>query len=301
MTNLAFLRPQEQFDHGLIQRFSSLREMYAASVSQEHDGIGIVRQAYSLEAFHEELETMAGFIDDDTFDKVRVIAYDPSKPHSIAESLDAHPMHTDATFSSRQLERFMLHFKVIDNDHGGVSTFMPISWILDQIPRRHLEALQLAEVSYVRLGDANIVKAFRGPILKLKSDGGVIFRWRYDDKVRPLVLDTHGVDAEAAIQWVKDFIERTPPSITRPSVTKRYWSTIAPFCMVAPRCHQGHHAWLGGHGSAKSRATRSCLSCARLCIHACEIRGAFAGYQGPSCLPSGKRRPEHSLCIDRHA
>lgn len=211
MSNVATLPAQGSIEHPLITRFASVQEMYKASSLNELQGVGVARQVFTLDAFEQELQSIAGFIDDDTFDKVRVIAHDPSKPHSIAESLDAHPMHTDATFAAAQLQRFSLHFKVIDNNHGGVSTFMPVQWILDEIPLRYLHALELAEVSYSRLGDAGRVKAFRGPILSWKNDTDFIFRWRFDDKVRPWVIDSHGLEAEAAIQWVKDFIDRTQP------------------------------------------------------------------------------------------
>jgi len=211
MSNLAFIHQHAEFEDAFMTRFASLREMYEASLRSDFSGIGVAKERYDLRQFSDELEAIAGFIDDDTFDKVRVIAYDPSKPHSIAESLDAHPLHTDASFAGHQLERFMLHFKVIDHHHGGVSTFFPVQWILDAIPDHHRQALESAHVVYSRLGDAGIVKAFRGPILRSKANGDFIFRWRYDDKVRPMVVDAHGNDAEAAIQWVKDFLDSTKP------------------------------------------------------------------------------------------
>ncbi len=185
--------------------------MYAASTSKEWTGLGVVKKAYSFDEFHDHLAEIAGFIDDDTFDKVRVIACDPTKHHSIAESYDAHPMHTDASFAATQLERFMLHFKHIDDNLGGVSTFMPVQWILDEIPFKYKRALEMAEVTYARFNGAGMNKAVRVPILNWKSAEDVVFRWRYDDKVKPLVVDARGFEAEAAIEWVKDFIDNTKP------------------------------------------------------------------------------------------
>jgi len=211
MSILSISKNSNSIESQFITRFSDLRTMYEASMAKEWTGLGVVKKTYCFEEFHDELEEIAGFVDDDTFDKVRVIACDPSKHHSIAESYDAHPMHTDASFADTQLERFMLHFKHIDDNHGGVSTFMPVQWILDEIPYKYKRALEMAEVTYARLDSAGIAKAARVRILNWKSATEFVFRWRYDDKVRPLVVNSGGFEAEAAIEWVKEFIENKKP------------------------------------------------------------------------------------------
>ncbi len=189
--------------------------MYEASKKDDWPGIGIVSRKFSLKTFHDELKDICGFFPDDTFDTIRIIACNPFQSTSIAESFDAHPMHTDASFSVEQLEKFVLHFKRLDENAGGVSTFIPVQWLLDKIPQKHKEILEQVKFTYARAGSKGNSKPAAAPILQWKSAIDYVFRWRLDDKVRPLAMDAHDIDIDNAINWVNQFLINTTPLMYR--------------------------------------------------------------------------------------
>jgi hypothetical protein len=125
--------------------------LYAAALRPDFKGVGILRKAYTVETLDHDIRVHGGgYLADDTFDRIRVIQYDPAKSHSIAESLGAHPLHTDASFAETALERFILHFKVVDPGMGGVSTFFPTSWIVESMPAAYRRAVETAVVGFAR-------------------------------------------------------------------------------------------------------------------------------------------------------
>ena len=115
-------------------------------------------------------------------------------------------------------KRFLLSFVEVDkNDSGGASLIFPTEWIIESIPSRLLAALENSDISYTRLSSVEGNKNFEGKMLSYDSEGSAIFRWRYDDYVKPQVIDSKGYPIEEAISWVNNFINTTPPIIYRAS------------------------------------------------------------------------------------
>lgn len=185
--------------------------MYKASIQDDFSGVGVYNYVYNLDTLDQDIKANAGYFSNQVFGNIREIKFNPNQSHSIAESCNAHPLHTDATFSEVPLERFTLSFRETDPGQGGISTVLPISWILDAIPDVYRAALETSHVVYKRKSKMEGDRIYCGPILSWINASRPIFRWRYDDKVIPVAVDAKGLPIQDAIQWVKRFIEETPP------------------------------------------------------------------------------------------
>jgi hypothetical protein len=145
-----------------------------------------------------------------TFGHVREIRNDPNNTLSIAESLARHEQHTDATFQEVTPPRFMLYFERTDPAGGGVSQFLPSSEILAHLDPDLVIALALGKVSYAREDHRGFTDHWTGPLLAHDDQGRWTFRWRYDERVRPVVVeDSHG-RLEEAIEAVKALSDTLP-------------------------------------------------------------------------------------------
>ncbi len=194
-----------------ITVYNDFGAMYEASRCNDFAGVGILNHRFDLEGLDQEIKSKAAYFADQVFGNIREIKFKPGQRHSIAESCGAHPLHTDATFSESPLERFALSFRKTDPCQGGVSVFFPIAWILDAIPEAYREALEVSHVVYTRKSEKEGDKTYRGPILSWINSSRPIFRWRYDDNVMPVAVDAKGLPIREAVEWVKAFIDRTPP------------------------------------------------------------------------------------------
>jgi alpha-ketoglutarate-dependent taurine dioxygenase len=142
--------------------------------------------------------------------EVRTLRYDPSIPDSTAMSLNALPLHTDGSFLMRPPTRFVLSFSAADPGGGGVSIFMPITRILAALPDWALTALLTADYLFVRSYDGDLTDSYVGPVL-YREDSVLRIRWRSDDLWRPKVVQPRGTEAEAAIEWLHDFLYDCEP------------------------------------------------------------------------------------------
>ncbi len=194
-----------------IKVYKDFGDMYQASLRDDFTGVGLLNQRFDLESLDREITSKAGYFADQVFGNIREIKFTPGQSHSIAESCGAHPLHTDATFSERPLERFALSFRKTDPGQGGVSVIFPIAWILDAIPEAYREALEVSHVAYTRKSEQEGDQTYRGPILSWINASRPVFRWRYDDKVMPVAVDAKGRPIREAVEWVKSFVDRTPP------------------------------------------------------------------------------------------
>ena len=194
-----------------IEVFDSFSQLYKASLNKDFSGVGLYNKKYEIGSFDHEIRSNCCYFSDQVFGNIREIKYKPNQTHSVAETCAAHPLHTDATFSEVPLKRFVLNFKQTDPLGGGVSTIFPISWILDAIPSAYLEALEVSHVVYSRKSETEGDHSYRGPILYHDGQEVPVFRWRYDDIVMPIAVDSKGLPIRDAIEWVRHFIEQTPP------------------------------------------------------------------------------------------
>jgi alpha-ketoglutarate-dependent taurine dioxygenase len=197
--------------NNFFKAFQNFGEMYDEAQQDEFTGVGILNHRYDLNSLDQDITTKAAYFSDQVFGKIREIKFTPGQTHSIAESCGAHPLHTDATFSERPLERFALSFRKTDPGQGGVSTIFPISWILDAIPDVYRDALETSHVVYTRKSEKEGDRTYCGPILSWINPSRPVFRWRYDDKVMPVAVDAKGLPIRDAVEWVKTFIAQTPP------------------------------------------------------------------------------------------
>ncbi len=145
------------------------------------------------------------------FGEVRSIKYDPDAKKSTALSLREHKPHTDGSFMPTPPARFILSFAQSDPGGGGVSTFIPLSTILAAAPESVLASLYTAECRFARDDDGGFTDAYVGTILSRDERGCPRLRWRYDENVRPAVVNSHGTDAEAAIDWLHEFLLNNEP------------------------------------------------------------------------------------------
>jgi hypothetical protein len=141
---------------------------------------------------------------------VRTVRYDPSIQDSTAMSVNALPLHTDGSFLERPPARFMLSFSAKDPAGGGVSTFMPIAQILSAAPEWALDALFAADYLLPRTYDGDLIDSYVGPIL-CRHDSATRIRWRSDEIWRPKVVEPRGTDAEAAVDWLHEFLRSSQP------------------------------------------------------------------------------------------
>ena len=201
-----------------ISVFDSMQDMYEASTQDDFKGVGLLRKKYTKETLDQDIRHVTDYFDDGTFDAIREIKVNPNQFHSIAETTKAHPLHTDATFSKLSLERFILSFiKVDQNDFGGASEFFPIHWILSAIPDRYRQALERSVIAYKRCSMTEGNKSYQGPLLSWINENRPVFRWRYDLKVKPTVVDAKNLPISDAIEWVKNYIDAVQPIVYRAS------------------------------------------------------------------------------------
>ncbi len=145
------------------------------------------------------------------FGEVREISYDPNSTKSTALSLEEHPLHTDASFEEEPPSQFLLSFSQSDHEGGGESVFIKIADILAAAPEEVITALYKADCQFSRDDDGGFTDTYTGHILNRDENGRTWLRWRYDKHVKPIVLNAHGTDAQAAVEWVARFLETHPP------------------------------------------------------------------------------------------
>lgn len=195
-----------------FKRFSNLNDLYNHSLTKDFEGIGVVKKRYDIDSLDEDIKEVTDYFADDTFGEIREIKLNKNQSHSVAETTSEHALHTDATFSNDVLERFVLSFvEVEEDDKSGTSIFFPIEWILVEIPYKLGKALEVSTVSYVRKSEKEGDKKYEGPILKFDEDFKPIFRWRYDNKVKPKIIDSKELPINNAIEWVNEFIKNKEP------------------------------------------------------------------------------------------
>jgi TfdA family taurine catabolism dioxygenase TauD len=147
---------------------------------------------------------LGGILEFDEAAEIRTVRYEPTIRNSTALSLDALPLHSDGTFLERPPARFMLSFTTADPDGGGVSTFMPISYILAAAPDWVIEALLVARFLFPRGYDGD-TDVYVGPVL-YHERSSLRIRWRSDHLWRPKVVDAMGVDAQGAVDWLHKYL-----------------------------------------------------------------------------------------------
>jgi hypothetical protein len=143
------------------------------------------------------------------FGQVRHIRYTGNRL-SVAESLDAHPMHTDGTFDVDPPRYFLLYVVEQDDGDGGTSLLLPTQPILMQQSRDSIQALLEEPVRFERKDPKGFTDSWVGPLLTHEPDG-LNFRWRYDDMVFPRPLDPSGRFLPKAILDLRKAIEAATP------------------------------------------------------------------------------------------
>lgn len=195
-----------------FRRFNNLKDLYNHSLNKDFEGVGIVNNQYNINSLDKDISKITEYFEDDTFGKIREIKLNENQTHSVAESTGEHALHTDATFSNETLERFILSFVEVDeDDKSGTSVFFPIDWILESIPYKLGRALETSIISYTRNSEKEGNKSYEGPLLTFNKNSNPVFRWRYDDKVKPTIIDNKDQNINEAIEWVKNFIENKEP------------------------------------------------------------------------------------------
>lgn len=156
---------------------------------------------------------LGGLLKHGAFEPVRTIAFDPkASVSSIALSAGAHPIHLDGTFAETTPESFLLHFAISDPEGGGRSLFYSVQDILAECPLELVDAALTSTVRYARKRhDGDATDEMVGQMLEKDGRGGVIFRWRYDDQVKPEIVDAKGKPIAEFIEWVRQYMENTPP------------------------------------------------------------------------------------------
>ncbi len=195
-----------------FRKYNSLEELYKKSLNENFQGVGIVNYKYNINSLDRDISKITNYFGDNTFGKIREIKVNKKQSHSIAETIGCHPLHTDATFSNEILERFILSFvEVCKEKDSGTSLFFPVEWILNEIPDKLRKALETSIVSYTRNSGIEGNKRYKGTILSYNLNSKLIFRWRYDDIVKPKIIDSKNLPIEQAIKWIYDFIQNTEP------------------------------------------------------------------------------------------
>lgn len=83
-----------------------MADMYEASTQNSFKGVGLIQKNYIKETLDQDIRKITNYFGDGTFGTIREIKVNPNQTHSIAETTEAHPLHTDATFSKLHLERY---------------------------------------------------------------------------------------------------------------------------------------------------------------------------------------------------
>ena len=90
-------------------------------------------------------------------------------------SLKALPLHSDGTFLARPPARFMLTVTSMDENGGGLSTFMPVARFFAAAPDWAIEALLTADFLFPRSYDGDLTVSYEarcpGGESSLGSDG----------------------------------------------------------------------------------------------------------------------------------
>jgi alpha-ketoglutarate-dependent taurine dioxygenase len=147
------------------------------------------------------------------FGEIREIVNKPELAgKSIAHGFGPHPDHTDGTFDATAPIGFLLQAAKIDPNGGGLSVFKPLLPMLDEVPSyTFILALMRGVIRYRRIDENGVADAYRGHILK-RENGMLRFRWRYDDHVKPEVVDDCGLPLQEAVDWLAEKIESTEPA-----------------------------------------------------------------------------------------
>ncbi|MVM33960.1 hypothetical protein GO755_28250 [Spirosoma sp. HMF4905] len=113
--------------------------------------------------------------------------------------------HTDGNLLPVPPQFFLLYFKQIDQAGGGISWFYPIHQLLVDLPWWVIEALT---ISHIRL--ARDEWEWVGPLLGF-DEKGICFRWRWDKELQPEVVDSRGLKARQALDYLAVTLAKKKP------------------------------------------------------------------------------------------
>jgi len=145
------------------------------------------------------------------FEEVREIKFDPTQAGSLAMSMAAHPPHIDGSFVETPPAAFVLSFIKGDKDGGGTSLFWEISELLGACPNELVTAARKAKVRFTRRRSDGSTDEFIGNLLGRDRFNRPMLRWRYDEHVRPEVLDSFGLPVQETIEWIRSYLSSTKP------------------------------------------------------------------------------------------
>jgi Taurine catabolism dioxygenase TauD, TfdA family len=196
------------------KKFTIEHNIFDLPAASKNFPIVIFKGGASLEILEEVVSLFGGAKDNPTFADIRDIRIDPNaKNASIALSAEAHPPHTDGTFSKKQLTIFMLQCVVEDEKGGGNGLYWSVDDLLKDMPKHYKECLENTEVEYSRVRENGIeIDSYKGPIL-FKYDGEESIRWRYDSQVRPIFISSSKQQTlfDESIAWVLNWFVTEPP------------------------------------------------------------------------------------------
>jgi hypothetical protein len=200
-------------EHGItICETSSLAVAVSAMLGRRADIVHFRAGTTERRALEQLVNLLGGERDSGPFERYRRIAYDPRKTSSIAESCDAHALHTDGSFEQETPAIFALHCESADPNGGGTNTFVSVRRMREEMPCRLFEAMTVAFVRFSRKDDSGREDCYTGPMFFRRSRcGSWGLRWRDDAQVRPVVVNDHGTPIREAIDWVRAFLIKATP------------------------------------------------------------------------------------------
>lgn len=198
--------------HATIQRVKTLAELTTAF----HNGAFavVINRPATRKALDEIVALFGTPGINNVFAAYRDIRHDPSALVSLAKSLGAHPLHTDGTFMDAPPTVFLLQVLKTDIGYAGMGLFLSTQEVLEAMPSDMKKLLMEQPLIFSRQREGSgATDDHIGPMIYIAEDGGLSLRWRFDHLVRPEIPVTASAviaaQLEVAIQWVKDFIERS--------------------------------------------------------------------------------------------
>lgn len=176
---------------------------------------------YQGDGTEEELKKIAGLfggpLHNHVFTEIRDIRYDRKLALiSLANSMKAHPPHTDGTFVNGNLKYFMLQ-SVAQDATGGEGIFWSVDHLLEQMPLEFQSLFSNNEFVFERLREDGVTRdSYRGPILTFNDNENPLFRWRFDVHVRPEIVSNGDnikdqLVFQRAVACMCNYFATTPP------------------------------------------------------------------------------------------